>query len=150
MDKAAIIKNTIQVIQSIVAREGGGSNVGSLHEQIRSVEEQRDRLIDLYMSNDITREEFVDKRSKCESRLEQLNEVLIGIDKRSDIIRRQSELITDITSAVNEIVYNAAMEEAFFRNLLDRMVLHSMDNMEVCLKLLPHKWQYAKTTKVSK
>ena len=36
-------------------------------------------------------------------------------------------------------------EEALFRNLLDRMVLHGRDNIEVHLKLLTFHWRYAVT-----
>jgi DNA invertase Pin-like site-specific DNA recombinase len=150
-DKLAIIKNTISVIQSVVSREMMGSDVEQLRERIRNIEDEKERLIDLYMSKDITREQFKDRQKKYDVKLTELNELLTGIDKRNEIVRQQNELITDITAAVNDIVNGSSISEAFFRNILDRMVYHNKDDIEVHLNLLPHKWRFAlsKATRIN-
>ncbi|MCL2576739.1 MAG: recombinase family protein [Defluviitaleaceae bacterium] len=59
------------------------------------------------------------------------------------ISKQQEGLIFDIANAVNEIVANEVLDDTFVRNILDRIVIHSSDNIEVHLKMLPHHWRYA-------
>ena len=142
MEKESIIKNMITVIKSIVSDDMANTDTDKLREKIKTVENKKSRLIELYMSEDINREEFAAARETCDNEIGELNELISSIEKHDAIIKQHSELLLKITTAVNEIVDGLTFEEEFYRNLLDRIVVNDKDHIDVYLNLLPHKWSY--------
>ena len=143
MDKDSLTGNILGVIQTVVSRSMPGADVDALRQRIELEEERKERLIELFMNKAIDRVEFVKKRTDCGKRIAELRELLFGIDKRSEALKRQKKMMEDITRSVNEIAGGIAPDEVFYRNLLDRMVLRGKGDVEVYLKLLEHKWKYA-------
>lgn len=141
-DKKTIIPNMIKAIQDIVSFDAESTDTDRLHEKIVAVEDKKSRLLEIYTSKDITRDEFVAARTKYDDEIEGFKELIASIEKQGAIRKQQDELITDITAAVNEIVDGMTLEEEFYRNLLDRMVVNDKDHIDVYLNLLPHKWSY--------
>jgi DNA invertase Pin-like site-specific DNA recombinase len=136
IDKNAIVKNVIQIIQKVVSCGSSQTDTDKLQELIKKAEEKKTRLLELFMSKDINRDEFVIARNKCDSEIDELKELISGIDKRDSIIKHRRELMKDITSAVDELVSREIVQDdAFCRNLLDRIVVHSKDKIDVYLKL---------------
>ena len=142
IDKKTIVKNMINVIQSVISDDIGAEDTEMLKERIRTSEEKKSRLLELYMSKDISRDEFTVARTKCDSEIDELNKLILSIGKRDAVIKKQNELLLDITTAVNEIVDGLSCDEEFYRNILNRMVVNDKDNIDVYLNLLPHKWSY--------
>jgi site-specific DNA recombinase len=60
----------------------------------------------------------------------------------SDTADADQLLIPHISNAIHEIVTGAAYDEEFYRGVLEKMVVHDQDNIDVYLKLLSHKFQY--------
>jgi DNA invertase Pin-like site-specific DNA recombinase len=149
-DNKAIVSNMVKAIQSIVSCDIDGADTAKLHEKIVAVEERKIRLIELFTSKDITRDEFVAARTKYDNEIDSFKGLIASIEKQDAIIKHQAELMMDISSAINEIVDGMTLEEDFFRNLLDRMVVHSKEHIDVYLKLLPHKWSYVVAGVLSK
>ena len=75
-------------------------------------------------------------------RIEDTFSEIDSTQKQDTIIKQQAELIIVITGAVKEIVDGMTLEEEFYRNLLDRMIVNDKDHIDVYLNLLPHKWSY--------
>lgn len=141
-NKEKITNNLISIIQSIIAMDTTGTDVEKLKVQIKTIEGKRTKLIDLYMSGDITKKEFTAARAKCDGEIAELQSVIDSIDKQQAMIKRQQELIAEITEAINEIVGGVEYEDEFYKQLLDKMVVIDKDNIDVYLNLLPLKWSY--------
>ena len=56
---------------------------------------------------------------------------------------QQQVLLSDIKDALNEMVSGIIHDEEFYRNLLDHMVVHDKDHVDVHINFLPFKWSYA-------
>ena len=141
-EKKTIVKNMLNVVGAVVSSDMAGVDTESLRESVRKAEEKKSRLLELYMSKDVGREEFIAARSKCDEEIADLKELINSIEKQDTLLKQQHELILDITAAVNDIIDGMTFEEEFYRNLLDRMVVHNKDNIDVYLHLLPYKWRY--------
>ena len=141
-DKQKIISNLTSIIKSIIAMDMTGTDTETLRFQIKAIEDKRTKLIDLYMSGDITKEEFSAARAKCDGEIAELQSVIDCIDKQQAMIRHQQELISEIAGAINEIVGGMEYEDVFYEQLLDKMVVIDKDNIDVYLNLLPMKWSY--------
>ena len=64
------------------------------------------------------------------------------MDARQAQTARRQERIREISGAIQEIVGGVESEDAFYRQILDRMVV-GCGGVDVYLKFLPFKWSYA-------
>ena len=141
-NKEKITNNLISVIQSIIAMDTTGTDAPKLKEQIKTIEGKRANLIELYMSNLISKDEFTTARSNCDKEIAELQSVIDSIDKQHQMIEQQQQLIKEIGNAVGEIVGGVEYEDDFYKHILDKMVVIDKDNIDVYLNLLPIKWSY--------
>ena len=137
-----ITKNLTSIIESIIAMDTTGTDVEKLKTQIATIEDKRTKLIDIYMSGDISKDEFSTARSKCDAEIAELQSVIDSIDKQQAMIRQQQELVQEIRDAINEIVCGVEYDDEFYKHILDKMVVNDKDNIDVYLNLLPMKWSY--------
>ena len=142
LKQTKIIKNLISIIQSIISMDTTGTDVEKLKAQIQTIEDKRTKLFDIYMSGDITKEEFSAARSKCDNEIKELQSVIDSFDKQQTMIRQQQELVQEISDAINEIVGGVEYDDEFYKHILDKMVVNDKDNIDVYLNLLPMKWSY--------
>lgn len=150
LNRQKITENLLSVIKSIIAMDTTGTDVAKLETQIKAIEDRRAKLIDLYMSGDVTKEEFAAARAKCDSEIAELQSVIDSIEKQQDMVRQQQELIEEITLAIQEIINGVEAEDDFYTHILDKMVVHDRDNIDVYLNLLPLKWSFTVATAAKK
>ena len=141
-NKEKITNNLVSIINSIIAMDTTGTDVEKLKTQIATIEDKRTKLIDIYMSGDISKDEFSAARSKCDAEIAELQSVIDSIDKQQAMIKQQQELVQEIRTAINEIVGGVEYEDEFYKHILDKMVVIDKDNIDVYLNLLPLKWSY--------
>ena len=134
--------NLISVIKSIIAMDTTGTDVEKLKGQIETIEDKRAKLLDIYMSGDITKEEFSSARSKCDAEIGELQSVIDSIDKQQAMVKQQQELVGEISDAIGEIMDGVEYDDEFYKHILDKMVVGDRDNIDVYLNLLPMKWSY--------
>lgn len=141
-NREKITNNLLAIIESIIAMDTTGTDVEKLKAQIAAIEDKRTKLIDIYMSGDVTKDEFAKARKKCDAEIAELQSVIDTIDKQQAMVKQQQELIKEISDAISEIVGGMEYEDEFYSQLLDRMVVIDKDNIDVYLNLLPMKWSY--------
>ncbi len=142
-DKDKITKNLISVIKTIVAMDTTGTDIEKMKAQIGIMEEKREKLLDIYISEEISKEEFLTARSKYDFKVAELQSVMGSIDKQQSIIKQQHQQISEITEAVYEIINGVEGEDEFYKHILDKMVINDKDHIDVYLNFLPLKWSYA-------
>jgi DNA invertase Pin-like site-specific DNA recombinase len=64
-DRDKIVHNLVSIIQSIMAMDTPGLDTDKIKNQIQAIEDRRAKLLDIYMSGDISKEEFTAARAKC-------------------------------------------------------------------------------------
>lgn len=148
LNQTKITDKLISVIEPIIAMDWTGTDIEKLKGRMDTIEEKRTKLIDIYMSGDITKEEFHAARSKCDAEISELKSVIDSIGRQQTMTEKQQELMREIRDAVNEIVNGVEYDDEFYKHILDKMVIGDRDNIDVYLNLLPMKWSYtaAKST----
>ena len=105
--------------------------------------DKRTQLIDLCISGAITKQEFITKREACDKEICELQDTISGIDQQHLLADQQESVMKEITAAIHEIVSGVEYEDAFYSQILEKMVVQSKDTVDVYLNLLPIKWSYA-------
>ncbi|MCC2136380.1 recombinase family protein [Oscillospiraceae bacterium CLA-AA-H250] len=143
LEEKKITANLLSVIQSVLSVNTDYSHIEKLKEQIQTVEDKRTQLIDLCISGAITKQEFITKREACDKEISELQDTINGIDQQHLLADQQESVMKEITAAIHEIVSGVEYEDAFYSQILDKMVVQSKDTIDVYLNLLPIKWSYA-------
>lgn len=143
LEEKKITANLLSVIQSVLSVNTNYSHIEKLKEQIHTVEDKRTQLIDLCISGAITKQEFITKREACDKEISELQDTISGIDQQHLLADQQESVMKEITAAIHEIVSGVEYEDAFYSQILDKMVVQSKDSVDVYLNLLPIKWSYA-------
>ena len=143
LEEKKITANLLSVIQSVLSVNTNYSHIEKLKEQIHTVEDKRTQLIDLCISGAITKQEFITKREACDKEISELQDTISGIDQQHLLADQQESVMKEITAAIHEIVSGVEYEDAFYSQILERMVVQSKDTVDVYLNLLPIKWSYA-------
>ncbi len=149
-NKKKITDNLLAIIKSIIAVDTAGTDGEKLKSQIKTIEQKRTNLIDLYTSGDITRDEFSAVRARCENEITELQSVIDSIDKQREINEKQQELVVEITEAMNELIDGMEYEDVFYKEILDKMVVNDKDHIDVYLNFLPFKWSYTSAKSVNR
>ena len=143
LEEKKITANLLSVIQSVLSVNTNYSHIEKLKEQIQTAEDKRTQLIDLCISGAITKQEFITKREACDKEISELQDTISGIDQQHLLADQQESVMKEITAAIHEIVSGVEYEDAFYSQILERMVVQSKDTVDVYLNLLPIKWSYA-------
>lgn len=143
LEEKKITANLLSVIQSVLSVNTNYSHIEKLKEQIQTVEDKRTQLIDLCISGAITKQEFITKREACDKEISELQDTISGIDQQHLLADQQESVMKEITAAIHEIISGVEYEDAFYSQILDKMVVQSKDTIDVYLNLLPIKWSYA-------
>ena len=114
----------------------------ALERKIMEAELKKERLIDLYTSGAIGKNEFLEQREKCEKEIKAYRDKIESVVQHGKAKNQKEEMLGDIFAAVDKIANGAQYDDEFYRHILDRMVIHDRSHVDVYLNFIPHKWSY--------
>lgn len=141
-DQKKITENLLAIVKSVLAMDSAGTGPEKLKARMEAIESRRAHLIDLYMSNLVSKDEFAAARSKCDAELAALRPAPESTEKQKAMLVKQQELVGKIAGAIDEMVRGVEYEDVFYKHLLDRMVVNDQDHIDVYLNALSFKWRY--------
>ena len=140
-----ITRRIVSIIQAVLATDTRNDNTERLEQRLQFAKEKRSRLIDLYLTSDITKEELMEARARCEQEIQDLQSAIDSLDEQQELINQQKELIRDIGTAVEQITGGLSYDEEFYGHILDRIIVKDDNHVEVRLNMLPFRWNYARS-----
>lgn len=142
-DRELVFDNLMSAVREVVLATINSVDIEKLHAQIAGIKEKQARLLDIYMSGDIDKSDFIAARDKCDDEIGALEDLIESVQKQDLLIREQRTLLRDIEDALEEMLAGCNDDDAFYRHILNRMVVHTREHVDVYLNLLPFKWSYA-------
>ena len=143
IDRNQIAENLLGTIDRVLHAEQTVIDSSTLDKQIQTAKQKRTGLIDLYTSGDIDGEEFSALRTKYDDEIRNLQAMAESMEMQQALAAQQQQTLAEIRSAVEELIGGVQYEDEFYKHLLDKMVVHDTDHIDVYLNLLPRKWSYA-------
>ncbi|MCM1054364.1 MAG: recombinase family protein [Bacteroides sp.] len=137
-----IKSSVLKTVKSVIAETSEESTLKQLKAELEKQSEKGNKLLDIYMSNTITKEEYLNRKSEIDLTVSRINEEIQRINSREKIRQSQDKLMSDIENAIDEILNGVEKEDEFYREILDKMVVIDKDTMDVYLKFVPEKWRY--------
>ena len=144
LDRGWIIHNVTAIaMEAIQAEEQGNTDSAErLEHEIGQITEKKADVLDAFFAKDITKEEMRLMNERYDSQLDGLRERLDAVKARGELSYERSALEQDVRGHVSKIVACRSGSDAFYKNLLDKMVVYREGRVEVKLNLLPQKWMF--------
>ena len=144
MDTDWIVQNVGDIaMEAIQTGEGQGTDCPeALEYQIEQLTKKKADVLDAFFSRQITKEEMKLVNERYDRELGALRVRLEAVRSKGAAAYETEVLREDVQKKITAIVGGETDSEAFYKNLLDRMVVHKDKRVEVYLNLLPQKWTF--------
>lgn len=143
VDRDNITSNLLRVVEKIIQQDLSGVDIQSIRKQIDSCEDRKDKLLELYLSGELSREKYAEERDKQDSIKESLEDQIASVSQQKELLHRQEELMQSIKETIGEIIGGMEYEDEFYTQLLEKMVVVDQEHVDVYLNLLPFAWKFA-------
>ncbi len=134
-DKQKIINNIVKILTKVLsANTNEDLQTQNLKDSIQRIESKKKKLVELYMDKMITKEEFQETNNEL-LRLSQL--YTTDLEKAANLHNQQQnpdELLRIIRSEIENIVNCRVFSDEVCKSVLEKIIIHSRDNMEFFLK----------------
>lgn len=121
-------------------KQSGGERRESLELRLEQLSRKREAALDAFFSRDITREEMRRMTGRYDQEAAELRERLARAGVRPESSCEKAALRDDIRRRVAGLVNGEGDSEIFCKTILDHMVVHRNQRVEVRLNLLPQIW----------
>ncbi|MEN6471481.1 MAG: recombinase family protein [Clostridiaceae bacterium] len=143
LDRQKLVENLLAIIQKVVGEDGSNSKGDSIQAKIIQVTEKKQRLLELYLGKDISKKDFQDMNAKYEMEAAVLQKEAEDNNRQTELRENNDALISQIASALKDIAVSGAWDDTFYRHILDKMVVHEDNKVDISLNLFPAKWRFA-------
>lgn len=142
-NRERVVTNLLKVIKSVISNSSQNGSTERLKKQVEELTERHEKLLELYMSDCIGKDEFTAQRSKLNLQIDEVNSKISSIDNGKDLKNQQNELFKDIEKTVNELIDGVEYEDEFYKQILDKMVIVDENKIDLYLNILPEKWRFS-------
>ncbi len=137
LDKRGIINILSRILKKVIFQHEQDEELERLEKRLKFAMSKKQRLIDLYLSKEIADMDYKALKQKYESDIAELSgKYEEEAEKLSGNSNSQSELFHDayfknIINTLYELVNGQVWDDAFYRNILDRIIINTKTEIEI-------------------
>ena len=143
LDQRKVIDNLTGIIQKVLGNSGPSNKNENLETRIAQVAEKKQRLLELYLSKDISKKDFQVMNAKYEAETAALLKEVEANNQQTALRENKDALLSQISSAIEGITLNGKWNDTFYRHILDQMVVFEDNRLDIRLNLFPAKWRFS-------
>lgn len=130
----------IDTVKSVVKTVGDNDNTILLRKEIERCEEKKKKLLDMCLNGYIKAQEYKNAYDSLEGQINDLEEKLIK--EKSNVKTRggKEKNIRDIKNYAESISRGEEWSDAFYRNIVDKIVVAKGRKADIYLRQMPGKW----------
>lgn len=130
----------IDTVESVVKTVGDNDNTILLRKEIERCEEKKKKLLDMCLNGYIKAQEYKNAYDSLESQINDLEKKLIK--EKSCVKTRggKEKNIRDIKEYAQSISRGEEWSDAFYRNIVDKIVVTKGRKADIYLRQMPGKW----------
>lgn len=142
-NRERLISDLAEIVRSVLAAsEGGEMDMGRLERKLEMLAEKKERLLDLYLGQEISKDDCCRTLKRYDGDMEELKRQLKEDGKGKEIPADPEEMMADITGAIRALAWGEKQDDTFYRNMVEKIVVCSRDHIDIYLNYLPCKWSY--------
>lgn len=142
-NKERLISDLIEIVKLVLSvSEGEEMDISKLEQKLEAITEKKERLLDLYLEQDISKDEYCRMSEHYDADMENVRQRIKETEKQKELTANQEEMMADIAAMIRTLVLGEKQDDTFYRNIVEKIVVHNREHIEVYLNLLPCKWSY--------
>ena len=142
INKEKILRGLSEALRVIFTKEREKPiDEADIRNKIDNINSKKEKLLDLYLNEILSKEEYRQKKESYEAEVSQLESVLSSASDKPQSSYDCDSAIKDIEHHINKMLYGTERNEIFYRNFVEKIVVYDREHFDVYLNLLPHKWQ---------
>lgn len=140
-NKKYILDSLIKILKVVFdAGESKPLDEEAIKTKIENLKSKSERLLDLYLSEDLTKEQYRQKKESYEKELADLNRIITQ-SKKATCDFDSNNIIEEIKEYLSDILYARKQDDIFYKTIIDKIVVFDRKNFDIYLSLLPHRWK---------
>lgn len=141
-NREKITRNLLRMIKTIVAKDLIDNSAEKLQYQLAKLNSKRGKLLELYVDNQISKDEFCKEREKIDQEISTVRMHIDSVTNGKTLRTYQEQLFSDIEKTIIDLVNGVEYEDEFYKGILDKMVIVDKNTVDVYLNILPEKWRF--------
>lgn len=141
LNREHTINTLLRTIESVV-KGVDEDNSSCFQNEIVRCEDKKKKLLDLYLNGYIRPEEYKATYDDLNSQITVIEQKLIKEKNNQQVIADKDKIIADIRRYVYAISSGTEWNDVFYRNIVDKIIVHKDRKVDVHLKLIYKKWQW--------
>ncbi|MBE6927028.1 MAG: recombinase family protein [Ruminococcaceae bacterium] len=141
--ETTIVKNLTSLIRSVINGSTSDHSSTQLQEKKSDLESKRRKLLDLYLSGELEKAEFLSHRQTYDDEIQSIEQLIENKKQKLLLKEEQEQLMASIEATIRELISGVEEEDVLYRELLQKMVIIDRDHIDVYLNLFPEKWSFA-------
>lgn len=136
-----IINTLLRTVESVVNSVSDNDNTVHFQNEIAKCEDKKKKLLDMCLNGYIEAKAYREACDDLSSQIADFEQKLIKEQSNQQRLADKERIIVDIKEYVNAISTGEEWNDAFYRNIVDRIIVYKGRKMDIHLKLMPEKWQ---------
>lgn len=142
-DKEQLIHELVEIVRVVLsAGDIDDANIEKLERRMEAANEKKERLVDLYLNKEITKDEYRRMSERNEGEKTDLQEKIKSARKQKELCCNQKEMLADIAATIRALALGEKQDDVFYRNIVEKIIVYNREYIEIYLNLIPHKWAY--------
>lgn len=143
MNKEQLISELTAIVRTVLETgEKGAYDKATVERQLKVIADKKERLMDIYLGEEISKEEYQRMAARYDNERTALEEQRESAVKKELAESTQKKLIDDISESIRALTLGEKQDDTFYRNLVDRIIVHDRKNIDIFLNLLPFGWRH--------
>ncbi len=144
INRDAVIKDISEVLKTVFAVNDENTDKIKITKKLKNLKNKSDRLLELYLNENLGKDEYIVKKSEYEKEAAQLKKLLSAIDVNTCDYNFES-VLTDISDYLKKLLYGTETDGIFCKNLVNKITVYSRDKMDIYLNPFPCRWNVSLT-----
>lgn len=143
MDKEHIISELTAIIRSVL--ETGKEkepDQAAIEKKLKILADKKERLMDMYLGEEITKGEYQHMAEKYDAERAYLIKKKELIEQKEAEENTCQQMLDEIVAAIRDLALGKKQDDAFYRNLVEKIVVQDRQHIDVFLNFVPYRWHH--------
>lgn len=138
-DKKKLVHDLSEILETVLATgKEKPKDSTEIKKRLDTIKSKDERLLDLYLSEDLSKEAYRKKKADYEAEITKLQSELANIDKQTALTPDTKDVAAEIKAHMKDVVFGTKKDETFYKNIVDKIIVHSRERIDIFFELLPY------------
>lgn len=141
LSRTDIINTLFQTIERVIESLSDRDSTLRFQHEMTRCEDKKKKLLDMCLNGYIDAKEYRETYDDLSRQITELEQKLIKEKSNQQMPANREKIIDQLKEYVNAISTGGEWNDAFYRNIVDRIVVYQGRKIDIYLKQIPDKWQ---------